>query len=598
MAPLISTGREFGESFFGDNNVQSKVTRRGDTLSFQYDTLNRRCSKAIATTPTSCSATSSGNPTVWYSYDLDNHLIAANDNSATVVIPTSAAGYSTSLTYDTVNNPATASWTPAPLQTFSSSASVTFQDVYDANGRRTSQTATNNSWLSYPAATASSLTYNVNALNQYTCIFSSTCSVTLLYDGNGNLTYDGTFTYGYDAESRLTSILNGATTVATYAYDSLDRRKSKTVGSTTTNYVNDADNREVLEYNGSSGAQQNWYAYGLGSNDVLNQMNVAANTRETMVPDIQGSMIATLDASSGTLTNAGYQPFGENPSVTSGTFRYTGQRFDPETAGSASEPSGLYYYRSRMYSPTLGRFPQPDPGGYQASGMNLYAYVNNSPINWGDPYGLAQDGPTTVYTSAGQLLGDFAGGIGNAAAQTATNLAYDILDVGSLGGLSQDFSGPPQAQPFSVANSYVASEGAATFQGVSAVAGGMSLGEGLGAIDSAAIDTNSGILFAQQGISSTFRNGEFAGQSIYDVAAGLQNGSISADQLPLNVINFNGSVYTLNNRSLMALQLAGQAPTIVNDVSGNAFFESQLIQRLNEIGPSVGPNFVPVIRGQ
>jgi RHS repeat-associated protein len=375
-----------------DSNVQSKVTRLGNTLSFQYDTLNRRCSKAIATTPTSCSATSSGNPTVWYSYDLDNHLAIANDNSATVVIPTSAASYSTSITYDTVNNPATASWTPAPLQTFSSSAGVTFQDVYDANGRRTNQTATNNSWLSYPAATASSLTYNVNALNQYTCIFSTTCSVTLLYDGNGNLTYDGTFTYGYDAESRLTSILNGMTTVATYAYDSLSRRKSKTVGSTTTNYVNDADNSEVLEYNGSSGAQQNWYAYGLGANAVLNQMNVASNTRETMVPDIQGSMIATLDATSGALTNAGYQPFGENPSVTSGAFRYTGQRYDAETAGSASQPSGLYYYRARMYSPTWGRFLQTDPISY-SGGMNLYAYVNNSPINWGDPYGLAQDSP-------------------------------------------------------------------------------------------------------------------------------------------------------------------------------------------------------------
>ena len=27
--------------------------------------------------------------------------------------------------------------------------------------------------------------------------------MTPTYDGNGNLTFDGTFTYGYDAESRL-----------------------------------------------------------------------------------------------------------------------------------------------------------------------------------------------------------------------------------------------------------------------------------------------------------------------------------------------------------------------------------------------------------
>jgi YD repeat-containing protein len=41
------------------------------------------------------------------------------------------------------------------------------------------------------------------------------------------------------------------TTVASYAYDGQGRRKSKTVGGTTTVYVTDADNREVLEYSGT-----------------------------------------------------------------------------------------------------------------------------------------------------------------------------------------------------------------------------------------------------------------------------------------------------------------------------------------------------------
>lgn len=34
----------------------------------------------------------------------------------------------------------------------------------------------------------------------------------------------------------------------------------------------------IMEYDGSSGAVQRWYAYGLGPNAVLNQMNVAAGT--------------------------------------------------------------------------------------------------------------------------------------------------------------------------------------------------------------------------------------------------------------------------------------------------------------------------------
>ena len=90
------------------------------------------------------------------------------------------------------------------------------------------------------------------------------------------------------------------------------------------------------------------------------------------------------------LTKAGYQTFGENPTAITGSFRYTAQRFDAETAGSVSQPSGLYYYRARMYSPTWARFLQSDPAGYPA-GMNLYAYVLNGPMNLTDPTGMAPD---------------------------------------------------------------------------------------------------------------------------------------------------------------------------------------------------------------
>ncbi len=152
--------------------------------------------------------------------------------------------------------------------------------------------------------------------------------------------------------------------------------------------MTDADNREVLEYDGAAGAIQRWYAFGLGPDAVLNQMNVPGTaTRATMIPDLQGSIAGTLDSGSGALTKIGYLPFGENPSLTSGTYRYTGRRLDPETAGSTNEPSGLYYYRARHYSPTLGRFLQPDPIGY-AGGNNLYAYVGNDPLNGIDPSGL------------------------------------------------------------------------------------------------------------------------------------------------------------------------------------------------------------------
>jgi YD repeat-containing protein len=68
------------------------------------------------------------------------------------------------------------------------------------------------------------VSYTANALNQYTAVG----AVTPSYDGNGNLTGDGTFSYGYDAENRLTSA-SGAGNTASYAYDGQSRRKLKTV---------------------------------------------------------------------------------------------------------------------------------------------------------------------------------------------------------------------------------------------------------------------------------------------------------------------------------------------------------------------------------
>ncbi len=49
--------------------------------------------------------------------------------------------------------------------------------------------------------------------------------------------------------------------------------------------------------------------------------------------------------------------------------RWPGHYFDPET--------GLHYNRYRYYDPTLGRYLQSDPLGYEGSEVNLYAYPDN-----------------------------------------------------------------------------------------------------------------------------------------------------------------------------------------------------------------------------
>lgn len=363
-------------TYDADSNVISRKTRANQTIAFAYDTLNRLITK----TPPAA-------PVVSYGYDLTGRLTSVSDTGAAIAaaVPPGAApsmAYATSFTYDSLNRPTAVNWNPAPPATSPTvGTSVAFAYTYNKANQRTGQTTTDNSWWEYPAAVPSTVSYTADTLNRYTAVG----AVTPTYNINGNLTGDGSFTFGYDAENRLTSA-NGAGNTATYAYDAQGRRKWKTVNGVRTVFVTDADNREVLEYDGSSGQILRWYAYGLGSNNVLNQINVAADTRGTFIADQLGSITATLDGNTGALTTTGYLPYGGSATAT-GTFRFTGQRIDPET-------NGLHYYRARMYKPAWGRFMQPDPIGTRG-GINMYAYVGNDPLNLVDLLGLAPDSPQT-----------------------------------------------------------------------------------------------------------------------------------------------------------------------------------------------------------
>jgi hypothetical protein len=58
---------------------------------------------------------------------------------------------------------------------------------------------------------------------------------------------------------------------------------------------------------------------------------------------------------------------------------------------------GMYIFKARFYSPTLGMFLQPDPLEYIDS-MSLYQYVANDPINKWDPMGMSISWCGYVYT--------------------------------------------------------------------------------------------------------------------------------------------------------------------------------------------------------
>ena len=48
-----------------------------------------------------------------------------------------------------------------------------------------------------------------------------------------------------------------------------------------------------------------------------------------------------------------------------------------------------YHHRARYYNPSLQRFISEDPIEFSGGDANLYAYTENSPVNFTDPWGEA-----------------------------------------------------------------------------------------------------------------------------------------------------------------------------------------------------------------
>jgi RHS repeat-associated protein len=239
--------------------------------------------------------------------------------------------------------------------------------------------------MTYPSGQITAITtersdYSYNSANNQLTAITGSGPKTCTYDANGNMLSDGTRTFVYDGLNRIIQVEGQSGIIASYGYDSSNRRIRKTVGSTTTHYLYDLNSQLIAETS-VDGTSLREYIYLDGEPIALKEYQTNPGTYY-FINDHLGTPQRLVDATGAMVWQAAYLPFGKaqvTTEVVKNKLRFPGQYFDAET--------GLHYNWHRFYDPDTGRYVSADPIGLKG-GMNLYAYVQGNPVNAVDPEGL------------------------------------------------------------------------------------------------------------------------------------------------------------------------------------------------------------------
>jgi RHS repeat-associated protein len=294
----------------------------------------------------------------------------ANEQTSNGPAYTLAVGYAGDGDVTSASDSANGNWSYAydamNRLTKAAIGSAALNYVYDRFGNRWQQNATGNGSWPQPQ-------YSFDANNHI---------VGGSYDAAGNLLNDGTHSYTYDAENRISTVDGGNT--ATYTYDAEGRRASKN----TFTYLYDLAGHQVAELNSGSWDRGEVYAGG------RHLATYSGGTTYFPHVDWLGTERVRTNTAGNIVETCISLPFGDGQSCTgsdSSPMHFTGKERDSE--------SGLDFFGARYYASSMGRWMVPDWAAkptavpYAMFGnpqsLNLYSYVGNNPLLHFDPDGLS-----------------------------------------------------------------------------------------------------------------------------------------------------------------------------------------------------------------